>query len=137
MCIPLVRLYDAVLPNIKVASLGELVIFQCNALVTQWFLNDNSLPDSVYSFTNYFSNINLIIVVIQNDSYFGEYRCMGETWDNKIAFYDIGRLKHKGTQQIFFTICNNFFKPNASTPKWGKMFVVDVQQFLRNVSCVM
>ena len=73
-----------------------MVTLQCVSDVTQWSFNNGGLLDSVYTFTNYFLKINLIFIVIQNVSYFGEYKCMGEVLDEDIAFYDFGTLKYRG-----------------------------------------
>lgn len=78
------------------ASLGDMIVFQCEADDASWYHAGRLFPNS-YSFINEETRMYYLAVLIHDESYFGMYVCEGESGTyNRNAFYDIGTITRTG-----------------------------------------
>jgi len=75
-----------------------MVLFQCWADDVIWKFNNGPWPPAAYVYTNDMAGLSTLAIIVHDDSYFGQYSCMGEWITDSLAFYDVGILSKRGTQ---------------------------------------
>ena len=80
------------------AQLGDMVIFRCMTNDAIWTFNNGPLPLAVFPYSYFGSTgyLHSIAIIVHDDSYFGQYTCLGEFIQKGFAFYAVGSLTRQG-----------------------------------------
>jgi len=74
---------------------GDITVFEClsESEIIWLFNSDEKLPSKAYKYYSIEKSTYVLIILIENDSYYGDYKCEGEMYEENYAFYALATLK--------------------------------------------
>jgi len=73
---------------------GDVVIMECTSDTTVvWKLNNGPLPSKTFGHIDLYTFKYVLTIIIENNSYFGDYTCEGELFNDHIAFIAVSSIK--------------------------------------------
>ena len=85
--------FGNVIPETKLATVGDIAIFECLELEdVTWKFNMGNLPSRTYSYFRFESYSYFLAVLVESNSYFGQYSCEGINYNDGTAYYSVAAL---------------------------------------------